>query len=107
MLLPSGNDAAILLSQLIGLLINLHNRRKLAGYDLYNPNTVSEDLNRTAECNIHQKTFLSAMNDKARVLGTTQTIFSNPHGNDAFETEHNLSTAVEVGRLSFSVLDNS
>mgnify|MGYP003352197671 CR=1 FL=1 len=35
-MLPSGNDAAIILSELIGLLISLENRKKLKSFDVYN-----------------------------------------------------------------------
>lgn len=104
MLLPSGNDAAILLSQLFGMLICLVSKRKLGSYDLYDVDTLSSDLALSFDSALHQKTFITAMNDRAKVMGTTHTIFYNPHGNDAYEADHNLSTIMEMARLCFAVL---
>jgi D-alanyl-D-alanine carboxypeptidase (penicillin-binding protein 5/6) len=48
-----------------------------------------------------------AMNDKARSLGTFDTIFYNPHGNDGYDAERNLSNAMEMAKICFAILDNS
>lgn len=35
------------------------------------------------------------------------TVFFNAHGNDAFDTQTNTSTALEMGKASFSLLESS
>lgn len=39
-------------------------------------------------------------------MGISNTLFFNPHGNDAFDQGKNTSTALEVGRICFALLDN-
>jgi D-alanyl-D-alanine carboxypeptidase len=72
--------------------------------DLYNVDSITEQLTSPTENNNYQRMFLTAMNEKAKSLGTSDTIFYNPHGNDGYETERNLSTAMEMAKLCFTVL---
>jgi D-alanyl-D-alanine carboxypeptidase len=46
------------------------------------------------------------MNDKAKLLDTVDTVFYNPHGNDGYDTERNVSTAIEMAKLCFAILGN-
>lgn len=44
LLLPSGNDAAVLLSYLFGMIMGMQREKKLASYGLYKEDLLSGDL---------------------------------------------------------------
>lgn len=85
MMLPSGNDAAIAISEAIGLIINLKSRNKFVDphkegwYENYNNKNYSY-------------LFIQAMNDKVQKLGSVDTKIYNSHGNDAYDQLKNIST---------------
>ena len=101
LMLPSGNDAALVLAEAFGLLMCLENKRKLKTFDAYNPESFKAFWNKSYGC-----LFVNAMNEKAKDMGVTNTIFFNPHGNDAFDVGKNSSTALEVGKICFTLMEN-
>ena len=79
LMLPSGNDAAICLSEYFGFQIFQANDK----FETFLPKFMTQY-------------FVSEMNGNARKLGLTQTRFSNPHGLANFNTK---SSALELGKL--------
>lgn len=51
--------------------------------------------------------FVNAMNEKAKDMGITNTVFYNPHGNDAFDAGRNASNALEIGRICFTLMEDN
>jgi D-alanyl-D-alanine carboxypeptidase len=98
-MLPSGNDAAVVLSECFGLMMNLDLKRKLKSFDPYNPESFKSYYHKS-----YSHLFVNAMNEKCRDLGISNTVFYNPHGNDAFDPGKNISTALEIGRICFALL---
>jgi hypothetical protein len=56
-MLPSGNDAAITLSEMFGLLIYLENKRRLKTFDVYNPESFKQFTSKS-----FSHIFVNAMN---------------------------------------------
>ena len=95
-MLPSGNDAAIALSEVIGLMQNLKVRNKP-----FNP-TMDKWYE---ECVTNPKKsysflFIHMMNEKCQKLGLLDTHVYNSHGNDAFDQLKNVSTCNELAKIS-------
>jgi hypothetical protein len=57
LMLPSGNDAAITLSEMFGLLIYLENKRRLKTFDVYNPESFKQFTSKS-----FSHIFVNAMN---------------------------------------------
>lgn len=75
LMIPSGNDAAIVLAEYVGKKID--------------PKTKDAEA-----------TFVKAMNERAKKLGCTGTLFENPHGLDFDEWAGNMhSTAHDVALM--------
>ena len=82
LMIPSGNDAAIALAEFVG--------QKL------DPKTKDA-----------QKTFVAAMNKRAKELGCTNTLFENPHGLDFDEWAGNMhSSAHDVAIMMQTAMAN-
>lgn len=88
-MLPSGNDAAVVLAESFGLMLHLEYKRKLKSFDPYNPESFKL-YSHKSYCHV----FVNAMNEKCRDFGLSNTVFYNPHGNDAFDPGRNTSTAL-------------
>ena len=85
MLLPSGNDAAIAVSEAIGLLCFLKGRGKQI--DPYAPDWYSKYQTKN-----YAYLFIGLMNEKCHKVGTLDTKLFNSHGNDAYDQLKNVST---------------
>jgi D-alanyl-D-alanine carboxypeptidase len=85
MMLPSGNDAAIAIAEIIGLLAYLKSKNKPV--DAY-----SDEWYKVAKHNNYAYIFINMMNEKCQRIGTTYTQIFNSHGNDAYEQLRNVST---------------
>ena len=95
-MLPSGNDAAIALSQAIGLIHNLKLKNKYCDFE--RDNWYREYLtNPNKNYSYH---FIFMMNEKCQKLGLVDTKLFNSHGNDAYNQLKNISTSHEVGKIS-------
>ena len=79
MMLPSGNDAAALLSQLFGYFFTKERKKQINKVDFYNEEAMSESVSSPSAYN---ELFVQVMNEKCRVMGVMSTYFFNPHGND-------------------------
>lgn len=100
-MLPSGNDAALLLSEIFGYMMQLEARKKLRLLDVSQPEAFDRHL---TSGKTYIPNFIYAMNEKCRELGLANTVFFNAHGNDAFDTQSNTSTALEMGKACFNLL---
>lgn len=95
-MLPSGNDAAITISEAIGLMYNIKLRNKCC--DFYKENWYGEYLvNPNKSFSYH---FINMMNEKCQKLGLLDTKIFNSHGNDAYSQLKNISTSNEVAKIS-------
>ena len=84
MMLPSGNDAAIAVSEAIGILVFVKGRGKNINPetpDWYKPYNKS-----------YSYLFIGMMNERCQKTGTIDTKFFNSHGNDAYDQLKNIST---------------
>lgn len=93
MMLPSGNDAAIALSEAIGLLSFIKNRNKQV--DPYSPDWYVPYASKN-----YSYIFIGLMNEKCQRVGTLDSRMFNSHGNDAYDQLKNVSTCNEVAKLS-------
>jgi D-alanyl-D-alanine carboxypeptidase len=93
MMLPSGNDAAVAISEIVGLLSFLKFRNKQI--DPYSSDWFKPYLNKNCSY-----IFIGMMNERCQKMGTVDTRFFNSHGNDAYEQVKNTSTCNEIARLS-------
>lgn len=93
MMLPSGNNAAYALAQVIGAILSLETEGKITYQLLYNVESFYEWY-----CNKKGivPVFLSQMNRKAKSLNMFNSSFANPHG---LSQTNNLSTAEDVAKL--------
>jgi D-alanyl-D-alanine carboxypeptidase len=85
MMLPSGNDAAIAISEAIGLLSFLKSKNK--PIDPYNAEWYKPYVTKN-----YSYLFIGMMNEKCQKIGTLDTKFFNSHGNDAYDQLKNIST---------------
>jgi D-alanyl-D-alanine carboxypeptidase len=85
MMLPSGNDAAVALSEAIGLLCFLKTKNK-------NVNPETDDWYAPYSNKNYAYMFIGMMNERCMKLGTLDTKFFNSHGNDAYDQLKNIST---------------
>lgn len=87
-MLPSGNDAAIALSEAIGLLQNIKMRNRSVDplqerwYDAYLANNTKS----------FAYLFINMMGERCQRLGLLDTRIFNSHGNDAYDQLKNVST---------------
>lgn len=93
MMLPSGNDAAIAISEAISLMMHLKSKNK--NFDLHWDGWFEEYQTKS-----YSYLFINAMNEKVRSFGTIDTKFFNSHGNDAFDQLKNISTCNEIAKIS-------
>lgn len=92
-MLPSGNDAAIAISEAIGLLYFLKFKNKFV--DPY-----EADWFRPFSTKNYSYLFIGLMNEKVQKIGTLDTKIFNSHGNDAYEQLKNVSTCNEIAKIS-------
>lgn len=85
MLLPSGNDAALVLADYFGGVIMKNSDSQSPPKSFYFPD------------NIHVRFFLKEMNIVGAKIGMANTIFDSPHG---LANNFNISTACEMAILS-------
>lgn len=85
MMLPSGNDAAIAISEAISLMMNLKSKNKY-----FDPHW--DDWFEEYQAKSYSYLFINSMNEKVQRFGTIDTKFFNSHGNDAFDQLKNIST---------------
>ncbi len=95
MMLPSGNDAATLLSEIIGLMIM--NER------LSQKNSLALSLKLSSKSKA-QEYFVNEMNRKCRYLHLKDTFYTNPHGMDE---NHNRSSALDQAYLAVASLSHA
>lgn len=88
MMLPSGNDAAIAISQTIGLLQNLKNKNK--NVNPYKQLWYEDYQDPAAKSSAYL--FVNLMVEKCQKMGLLDTKIYNSHGNDAFDNLRNIST---------------
>ena len=82
LLVPSGNDAAIAIAESVGKLID--------------PNSADP-----------YATFIAKMNEKARELGCTDTVYGNPHGYDIGQYAGDYhSTAADLAKIAAYAMKN-
>jgi D-alanyl-D-alanine carboxypeptidase len=93
MMLPSGNDAAIAISEVIGLLSFLKSKNK--NVDPYAPDWYRPYTNKN-----YSYIFIGMMNERCQKIGTLDTKFFNSHGNDSYDQLKNISTCNEIARIS-------
>ena len=95
-MLPSGNDAAIAISEAIGLLQNLKLRNKNVDahkQEWYDPYIGNNNKS-------YAYLFITMMNEKCQKLGLLDTKMFNSHGNDAYDQLKNVSTCNQVAKIS-------
>ena len=85
LLLPSGNDAAIVLAEGIGKRVYSKECKKQQSHA------------HNSQCKTYIDLFVKQMNKTASKLGLINTLFTNPHG---LADRGNKSTAEDIGRLS-------
>lgn len=90
LLLPSGNDAALVLADFFGGVI-----QKYASKEPQKSSAFAD--------NPSIRFFLSEMNNLARKLGMPNTVFDSPHG---LSNPNNLSTAADMAVLAFHCMKN-
>jgi D-alanyl-D-alanine carboxypeptidase len=98
-MLPSGNDAAHLLSEFMGSVL-VNSKRD----ESYNPEKIHLiDLTRESTV-VYIAEFVKYMNHMAERLGLALTRFSNPHG---LQNAMNISTAKDILSLSVYASKNT
>ena len=88
LMLASGNDATIAISEIIGLLQNLKMRNRSIDPtkdDWYDPYLANNNKS-------YAYLFITMMNEKCQRLGLLDTKVFNSHGNDAYDQLKNVST---------------
>lgn len=97
LMLPSGNDAAIVIGENVGKQILA---AKAADSGASDPTAIYTDAEGMAA-------FVEAMNDKADELGCENTLFTNPHGLDIEAYDGELhSTAKDVAKFAKAAMDH-
>ena len=96
LMLPSGNDAAYLLAENIGLLIT-YGRVKLRNHPHQYSSIELLDLSSFASTEKFVGSFVRQMNRKAKQMGMDCTSFDNPHG---MQSSENYSTTLDLLLLS-------
>jgi D-alanyl-D-alanine carboxypeptidase len=98
LMLPSGNDAAIVLAEHFGRYLvfeknkkNYQSFSKVCELDPFSP----------VDSKVFVRKFVKKMNATAKLLKLTNTQFSNPHG---LSDKANRSTAADISRLAFAAL---
>ena len=93
MMLPSGNDAAIAMSEAIGLLTfikgkgrNINPEADAEWFKPYNKN--------------YSYLFIGMMNERCHKSGLLDTKMFNSHGNDAYDQLKNISTCNEIAKIA-------
>lgn len=86
MLLPSGNDAALVLADYFGGVVMQNSETQSPPKSFYFPD------------NLPIRFFLREMNLVGKSIGMTSTIFDSPHG---LANNFNISTAYEMALLSY------
>ena len=87
-MLPSGNDAAICLSEAIGLMQFLKIKNK--PFSPHEENWYESYLSNTNKN--FSYLFINLMNEKCKNIGLRDTHLYNSHGNDAYDQLKNVST---------------
>lgn len=95
-MLPSGNDAALVLSEGIGLMKWFIQKNKT-----FHPHQKGwyEHFYETSNKNFSYL-FINLINEKCKQIGLQETHIYNSHGNDAFDQYKNISTCNEIGKIS-------
>ncbi len=95
LMVPSGNDAAIAIAECLGA--DFQRASKDSGETLHRSDGSAIDNDDPASA---LDAFVAKMNEKARELGCTDTVFTNPHGLDYGQFAGDLhSTAREVSKI--------
>ena len=100
LMLPSGNDAAHVLSEYFGAFLYYESAGKFKKFKDYKFFNIDEDFWNLANPSSY---FISEMNSYTEVLGLYNTFFSNPHG---LSISVNKSTAYDMAVLSCEALDS-
>ena len=97
-MLPSGNDAAIVLADYFGNILFKNGDLQVLLDIIIKPKS---DADRKGNCRVKQKYFLMEMNRLARELSLSNTKFANPHG---LINNENKSTTRDIAILCYQVI---
>ncbi|EGR30078.1 hypothetical protein IMG5_142710 [Ichthyophthirius multifiliis] len=98
-MLPSGNDASVVLAENFGCLIYFESIGQSKLFEEIHSVDVTED----AYISDYLQLFLQQMNNLCNDFGLKNTKFSNPHG---MNNKNNYSTSLDVAKLTFQCLKN-